>query len=349
MTTARTPTFALALAALASACDPSPPSTPDNPSCDGVASQAAAASAEGRWLIGLAARYPADTALAGRADELRRSQRARREVAWQAVARALAPVPLAQGAAGTTLPRFRTWYDREDVYRTFGRLYGSLGAAGRDAQQRFTDEALDDSLGWNARFVTTLPEWPAARLDAYAASFGSAAALAGITGVQRIGLSPDAVRHLVSSYPEVVACLARGAPPTFADGPVASQQLAREPVALPRCGAQMHGPYFVATGGQLTARVDGGAGAELRVLDGVADTSPVRCTATATAGCTVMGPGTFTVRVAALGQPAGGTLDVRYTPPTADTATCLHGVFPPGAATVAMEWRRVGLGEYRHA
>ncbi len=347
MTTSRTLTGALALAALTSACDPSPDPPPDNTTCNGVSSQASAASAEGRWLIGLAARYPADTSLAGRNDELRRSQRARREVAWQAVARALAPVPLAHdaGVAGATVPRFRTWYDREDVYRTFGRLYGALGAAGRAAQQRFTDESLDDALGWNARFVTTLPEWPTTRLDTYAASFNSATAVAGITGVQRIGLSPDAVRHLVSSYPEVVACLARGAPPTFADGPVASQQLAREPVALARCGAQMHGAYFVATGGQLTARVEGATNAEIRVLDGVADTSPVRCTATATAGCTVMGPGTFTVRVVALGQATSGTLDVRYTPPTADSATCLHGVFPPGAATVAMEWRRVGLGD----
>lgn len=344
----RPPTLALALGVLASACSTEPDAPPVQ-SCNGVSSQASSASAEGRWLLGLAARYPADTSLAARADEIRRSQRARREVAWQAVARALAPVPLAHGTgtAGVTVPRFRTWYDREDVNRTFGRLYGALGADGRAAERRFTDDALDEALGWNAAFVTTLPEWTASRLDAYAASFTSAGALAGITGVQRIAISPDAVRHVVSSYPEVLRCLARGAPPSFADGAAAPQQLAREPVALPPCGSQVRGSYFVATGGQLTARLDGApAGAELSVLDGVSDLAQARCTAAAETGCTVTGPGTFSVRLTARGRAAGGTLDVRSTPPTADVAGCLHGVFPPGAATVALEWRRVGLDPF---
>lgn len=345
----RLPVRAWAVAALASACAPesSPPAT--SQACQGIETQAMSASAEGRWLLGLASRYPADTSLAARADALHRSQRARREAAWQAVARALAPVPLAQttGVAGATVPRFRTWYDREDVVRTFQRLYGALTPDGRAAGQRFTDPALDEAFGWNARFVTTLPEWPAARLAGYASSFQTAGAIAAVTGVQRIGLSPDAVRHVVMSYPEVIRCLERGAPPTFEDGPAAPQQLAREPVALPRCGAQVLGPFFVATGGQLTARVEGGAaGAGLRVLDGVADTAPVRCEAAAASGCTVSGPGTFTVRLAAGGQPSGGMLDVRYTPPTAGTASCLAGVFPAAAATVAMEWRRVGLDPF---
>jgi hypothetical protein len=50
------------------------------------------------------------------------------------------------------------------------------------------------------------------------------------------------------------------------------------------------------------------------------------------------------VRVAARERAASGMLDVRYTPPTANTAPCLQGVFPPTAATVAIEWRRTDLG-----
>src|SRR5205814_1700409 len=95
---------------------PSCADTPSPDACEGVAMQAMPASAEGRWLLGLASRYPADTALGARADELHRSQRARRAVAWEAVVRTLAPVPLAHSTSvpDATVPRFRTWYDRED-------------------------------------------------------------------------------------------------------------------------------------------------------------------------------------------------------------------------------------------
>jgi hypothetical protein len=336
---------AVVLAALVSACgQPAPPAAT---ACQGVESQAMSASAEGRWLLGLASRYPADTALAGRADELHRSQRARRAAAWEAVARTLAPVPLAHppSAAEATVPRFQTWYDRVDVARTFQRLYGGLDRAGREARARFGDAALDEAFGFNVGFVTTLPEWPAERLAAYAASLDSAPAVAGVSGVLRIALSPDTVRHLVSSYPEVLRCLADGAPPAFVDGAAAPQQVAREPVALPPCGARTLGPYFVASGGSLTARLaDAAEGAELRVLDGVTSDAAARCTAPAAAGCTVQGPGLFMVRVAARGAAVGAMLDVRYAPPAADVAGCLHGVFPPSAATVALEWRRTDLG-----
>jgi hypothetical protein len=335
--------LAVALAALAAACGPSDPTNV----CDGVAMQSSGASAEGRWVLGLASRYPADTSLNGRSDEIRRSQRARRAAAWQAVVRTLAPVPLAQPTArpGATLPRFRTWYDREDVARAFQRLYAALTPAARTAGQRFTDEALDEALGWNARFAPTLPEWPADRLARFAASFETPAALNAITGVQRVAASPDIVRHVMQSYPEIVRCVNGTTPPSFVDGPAAPQQLAREPLALPACGARIYGAYFVASGGQLTARVaEGGADAQLAVVDGVAPNGPARCTAAATVGCSVTGPGTFTVRVSTRGTPATGTFDARYTPPQADLATCLHGVFPPQAATVAMEWRRAGIG-----
>jgi len=336
----------VALGALATACG-EPPPDPPLAACDGIESQAQSASAEGRWLLGLASRYPADTALAARADELRRSQRARRAAAWAAVARTLAPVPLAHptGLAGATVPRFQTWYDREDVARTFQRLYGRLSAPERMASARFTDAALDEAFGYNVGFVTTLPEWPAERLGAYTAGLDNAAAVAGVAGVLRVATSPDAVRHLVASYPEVLRCIADGAPPTFVDGPAASQQVARTPVTVPRCGAHLAGPFFVATGGSLTARLEGAPeGVTLRVLEGVTPTAATRCEATAAAGCTVTGPGLFMVRTAARERTGGGMLDVRYTPPTANVAPCLQGVFPPSAATVAIEWRRTDLG-----
>ena len=335
---------ALAFAAFATACGPPSPA----PSvCATTSSQSSPASAEGRWLLGQASRYPADTSLAARVEELHASQRSRRTVAWQAVARALAPVPLAHATsvANATVPRFRTWYDVEDVQRTFGRLYGGLSAADRAANARFSDTTLDAALGWNAAFVTTLPEWPADRLATWSASFMDGVTVAGITGIQRIGLSPDAVRHVVSSYPEILRCLAAGAPPTLADGPPQPQQMAHEPVVLEPCGVRTLGPFFVATGGRLSTRLLGTpADAQITVRYGVASTSPAACTGTAEEGCAVSGPGTFMVRVAAQGSVASGMIDVRYDPPTANATACLQGVFPPSAATVALEWRRIGIG-----
>ncbi len=332
----------IATAAFATACSGGPPP------CDGMGMHANPASAQGRWLTGLASRYPADTSIAARADELHRSQRARRAVAWAAVARTLAPVALARPTSlpSVTVPRFRTWYDREDVTRTFQRLYAELGRENRAAQSRFSDTALDNAFGWNVDFVTTLPEWPSSRLDAYARSLDTGTAIANLGGVQRIAMSPDAVRHLASSYPEILRCVASGAPPSFVDGSPAPQQLAREPLSLTSCGSTIAGPFFVATGGTIQARVDGTsiAGVELRIVEGVAADAPVRCTSSGTPTCSTTGPGIFVVRVSARAQAVTGMLDVQSTPPTADVAACLHGVFPPSAATVALEWRRTDIG-----
>jgi len=317
-------------------------------SCQGIETQVQGASAEGRWLLGLASRYPADTSLSARVDVLRRSQRARRAAAWEAVARALAPVPLAQpvGVSNATVPRFQTWYDRQDVVRIFQRLYEGLGPEGRAVNARFTDAALDDAFGFSTRFVTTLPEWPASRLMEYASSIHDAARVAGVPGVLRVAASPDAVRHIVQSYPEVLRCINGSAPPAFVDGPPAPQQVAREAFVLPPCGTRTMGPFFVATGGSLVARVEGvRSGVVLRVVEGVAPEAPVRCTAEDVGtGCTVGGPGLFLVKLSAEGNGASGMLDARYTPPSTDLAPCLHGVFPPQAATVALEWRRTDLG-----
>jgi hypothetical protein len=335
----------LAIATLVSACGDVPDSLP-SPTCNGIQQTAQSANADGRWLLGLASRYPADNTLSARADELHRSQRARRVAAWQAVARTLAPIALAHetGVARATVPRFQTWYDREDFARVFQQLYGSLSREQRAAQARFTPTALDEAFGFNAGFVTTLPEWPASRLAMRAASINTPASLAAVSGIMRVGLSPDTVRHLANSYPDVLRCINNG-PPAFTDGPIASQQMLRDPITLPSCGVHVGGPFFVASGGQLTATVTNASDVELRVLDGVSPAAPTRCLATTATGCTVAGPGIFQVRLAARGRALQTMLNVQYSPPArSNVATCLESVFPTSAATVAIEWRRTDLG-----
>ena len=92
---------------------------PVAPSCGELSIQSA--SAPDRRLIGAASDYPADGMLASHTDELLVSQRARRAAAWEVIRRTIEPVPLAEPTLvdGTSLPRFRTWYDRDDVTRIF--------------------------------------------------------------------------------------------------------------------------------------------------------------------------------------------------------------------------------------
>lgn len=337
-----------AAAAIALSCSPPPVANPPV-QCEGLSRQASPTSAPARWVVGQASRYPADTALSGRAEELRHSQRARRAAAWEAVARTLAPVAVAQStqAPTSTLPRFRTWYDSDDLTRLFQRLYGNLDAAGRASRAHFSDAALDDALGWNALAATTLEGWDPTRLSAFASGVHDNAALAALGGSHRIAVSPDAARHLLNSYPEVLNCIANGAPPAFLQGGTApAQQMAREPVRLGTCAGSTSAPFFVAQGGTLRAVVEGTTSdtAQLSILAGEGVTARVRCNASAGVGCSVDGPGIFTVQLASGGRELTGTLAVSYSTPTPELASCLHGVFPASAATVAQEWRRADLG-----
>lgn len=347
MSTSLTPSHttgaALVATALALGCGGAPD---DLPGACPTGTSISAVSAEARGLLGLASRYPADTMLASRTDELRRSQRARRAAAWEVVARVLAPVPIATALpmADATVPRFRTWYDREDVTRVFQRAFEQLGPDGRAAQAPFAEDALDEAFGWNPRYVHTLDLWPASRWSRYVDGIYDRSTLAGVPGIRRIAVSPDAARHLVSSYAEVLRCLDGARPAAFVDGPAeGSQRLAREPFALPRCATRAFGPYFVASGASMAARVEGdaAAGVTLRVLDG---TGSVRCAAQGDRGCTLDGPGAFRVTVVPTAASADGVLEVRHTPPSASVAGCLRGVFPVSAAAVSMEWRRSDLG-----
>ena len=122
--------------------------------------------------------------------------------------------------------------------------------------------------------------------------------------LQRSGVarSQPAARHVAASYPEILRCLDEGAPPPFADGPAeGTQRLAREPIALARCTSVGIGPFHVATGGRLRARLDGdAAGARVRVIAGTSiDAGEERCAGDAE-GCEAEGPGPFVVEVMSL-------------------------------------------------
>lgn len=308
----------------------------------------APATAEDRRVIGLADPYPPDTTLMAREDELRASIRARREAAWEVVARVFAPITLDQPTAvdGATIPRFRTWYDRDDLQRVFRRTYEALGRDGRVSRTRFTEAALDEAFGWNPSAILEVPGWTEARFNEYALGLDEDAEIAHLGGLVRIGMSPDVARHVALSYPEILRCAPLAArPPRFVDGPAEStQRMARAPVALAACEVRTFGPFYVATGGRISATLEGGdAAGALRLVRG--ETRPLgeeACATSTDASCEADGPGAFWVDVESTGEPVSGMLDVTHTAPDVAFAGCLDGVFPLASATVAAEWRRLG-------
>jgi len=330
---------AFVLGALLTGCPAPPPSA-----CEGLGAGVEAAVSEDRRLLGEADPYPADGMLEARWEALRTSQRARRAMAWEVVARLVAPVALSE-ATGVTgaVPRFRTWYDAADLTRIFRHAYEGLGSDGRAAGRRFTEPELDDVFGWSTRAILEVPGWSLDRFAAYAASIDEEVELGGVGGLTRIAMSPDATRHLMRSYPDILRCFAEGSPPAFVDGEPGSIRLAREPIALGPCAARSVGPYFVATGGRLEARFEAAAGSglgTLRVLSGTSvGTGTEVCVGTTAEPCEAEGPGPFVVEVASETTLAGA-LVVTHTAPDVAPVGCLDGAFPLGAATVAAEWRR---------
>lgn len=323
--------LACLLAASAAACGPA------QPACTDVGAHEEEVSAPDRRLLGAAAAYPADPTLEARFEELASSQRARRAAAWEAVARVLAPVPLSEPVplGEASVPRWRTFYDREDFARLFSRLYSGLDPDARAARAPLGAAQIDEAFVWNTAFVDELGTWPEERWDAYVAAFDSPEAVNSLGGVHRIAMSPAMTRHLMTSYAEVLRCLEEGPPPAELAGEPREDELARAPVALGACGEARFGPFFVARGGTLEAAIEG---ARVALLEGASltDAAPV---CEAEGECTAEGPGIFHVRITA-SEEVRATLSVtrsEVAPPVA----CLRGALPLDAVSIAAEWRRL--------
>ena len=315
----------------------------DDLSADDVCStgrRSLAMQAVDRQVVGVAAPYPADVTLRGRTSELSSSQSLRRTVAWRVVSSVLESVMLADIDAST--PRWRTWYGRDEMQRLFQHLYQGLGAAARRDGGRFDDAALDDAFGWNGTSLAELIAWTPERYEAYVESLDDEGRRAGVGGIGRVSYSPSASRHLLASYPEVLACDRDGAPPSFDEGTGDGGRVAvREPLRLAACGQQDLGPYFVATGETLRATLDA-AGADMATLTARVGGNEVdACALTEDGACEVPGPATVRLSVEAGGEGLAGALAIDYGSATPDWAGCLQSSFPVDAVVVKADWRRV--------
>lgn len=343
MTAARACGVVLAVG-LVSACEPT---GGDAPSCAELGVVIAGAGPAERRVLGSGEPYEADPMLASRMDELARSQRVRREVAWAAVARVLAPVALAEetSVAGAQVPVFRTWYDRDDVNRMFQHAYAGLGPERRQARAPFEATELDETFAWNPRAIDEISGWTPERFESYLGSFHAQREIDGLGGFRRVALSPDAARHVLASYAEITRCLDGERPEPFVDGAAAERELTRIPLALTRCHEALEGPFFVATGATLRVRLESGA-TDASVLvrasdDGIAGTT--LCTSPDPSGCEVPGPGAFFVGARAGADDLRGALVLDLEEAERITPGCLRGAFPLGAATVAAHWQRADL------
>lgn len=313
---------------------------PAQPTCSDVGAREAEASAPERHLLGAASAYPADPTLEARFEELASSQRARRAEAWAAVARVLAPVALSEPTplGHARVPRWRTFYDREDFARLFSHLYAGLSPDERARNAPLGSAQVDGAFVWNAGFIDELGTWPQERWDAYLAGFDSQQAVNTLGGIQRIAMSPAMTRHLMTSYAEILRCLDEGPPPSELAGEPRRDELARAPVMLEACGEARFGPFFVARGGSLRAVLEPAQGARVSLLEGPSlGDATLACEAEGE--CVAQGPGLFHVRITA-SEDVRATLAVERTEVAAPVA-CLRGALPLDAVSVAAEWRRL--------
>ncbi len=167
-----------------------------------------------RLLIGQAAKYPADLGLRARAAEFENSMAARRKMAWDVVAKVLAPVrvpgtALTDGGAdgpAVDMPRFQTWYSSDDFFPMFDRLFRAMPAADQAARKPFSEAALAAIFPWNAQMGTSLASYTTERFQARRREIATAAGTASLGKDARVLMSPAYIDHILRSYGPIIGC-----------------------------------------------------------------------------------------------------------------------------------------------
>lgn len=335
------------LAVAAAGCGDEPDKTA---ACD-VGTTSSAATIQDRKVLGGAAPYAADLGLAARDEELRTSIAARRAAAWQAVAKVLAPTPLAATVANApVIPAWHTWFGRDDFDRVFKKLYRDLGPTSRRARAELGAATIDAGFVWNTTALDQVPEWTAQRYQDYLTAIDSQDKAQGIGGVNRVGYSSGAMRELIHSYNQEYACRIDAPPDPYAEQPVRQGNLVaqHEALALTSCEWKVLGPFVAAAGAKVTVTSTGEGDADLYVRRGSApEPHEFDCRSagdTSTEKCSVGGGGL--VYVAVFGADAS-TVDVEVSYLSEDVAlpTCLAEEMPRDAVIVKADWRRQLPGE----
>jgi hypothetical protein len=310
-----------------------------------------AATVQDRKIIGAVAPYAADLSLAARDEELRTSIAARRQAAWQVVAKVLAPTPLAEPLLANnfggqpSIPAWHTWFARDDFDRVFKKLYRDLGPAARAARAPLDATTIDAGFDWNTHALDEIPEWPEQRYLDYLAQVDTLEEAQGLGGVNRVGYSTGAMRHLIRSYTQQYACRVDPIPEPYVGQPVREGSMVTEvePVIVDECEWRVLGPFMTGENAHVTVTSNGDGDADIYVRRGGApEPDEFDCrssSATSTESCDVVGGGPLYVAV--FGAKASN-LDVKVEYLAEDVAapTCLDGEMPRDAVLVKADWRR---------
>lgn len=314
--------------------------------CDvGISRQAV--QAEDRYLLGRGGAYPADAMLRGQERALYRSQSLRREAAWRTVAKALAPVAVAVDLPNSELaeiPLWQTWYAKDDTTRIFQYLYEALDGGERLSRERFEQTDIDEALGWNATELDELGNWPLERREAYQDAVDTPEQFAGLGGIGVVGYSPSALRTLLRSYPEMLACLESGIPDSFVDTPGQTVgQIVREPLTLSACETRRMGPFYLGEDEELSASISGdGSRKALTRVSRLSTGESTECEGNGP--CSLVGRGAVYVDITAGIVPIDGVVKVEYASPDAPWAGCLEGAFATDSVVVKASWHRAQFG-----
>lgn len=178
---------------------------------DGAEAGESAVREQERRALGKAVDYPADTYSAEDEERFRTSKKARRELGWKVLAKALQPVKIAAqtgtgipGTAEKSIPLFRTWLAGDELDRMFAKMYHDLGKERRLAQAIPSDKEVADVFAWNAgggSGAFTEQEY-FARLQQVTDQRG----IDGLGGNGRVVYSPSYVKQYLTDYPAIAAC-----------------------------------------------------------------------------------------------------------------------------------------------
>ncbi len=287
-----------------------------------------------RAIVGMAAPWSADGTLRAREEALVGSMSLRREMAWETVQKVIEPVALDLPAMDAArLPAWQTWYHRDDLQRIFQRLHAALSPEQRASRTRFSPEALDEAFFWNADAIDDDSTWPEDRFSAYLASLDSAEEVAGVGGISRVAYNTAAARHLLQSYPEILACR-EGLP---APEPPVVVPVTRQGIQVPACSQELVGTFAVAEEEWLHVSVEDDGEATVLVVSEAGG-----CTTDASAQpCSVVGPATVDVVVAADVADVRAVVEVTREPrDEVPWSPCLDGPFPHDAALLKTDFRR---------
>lgn len=280
--------------------------------------------APARYLLGEAAEMPRDPSIAEREDELNRSQVARRALGWAIAERALTPVAVELGDGSTrSIPRFQTFYDREDLRRVYRHLTAP-----------YTADDIDAAFAWNTMAVLEQEAWPPDRLATYTADVVDEEHARGLGGISALSFGPRTARHFIASHDEIVACQGNSIE-RLDERPdrVPPLRERREVVDIEGCASHRFGPYFVAEGGELRAEARG----DVELSAWGPNVSCLRSV------CTATGPARIEI-VATASAHTTATLDVAWDDGSEFWHPCLAGGFPPGSTVTFAQYSRVGFG-----